>query len=147
MRFLRLNNFLRLFLCAFITLATVLVFRSLSVDKLTKITGKRQFYLNSASSKALIKDELSLFDLFSVTGESVAFSLQGENGEEKARELIAEYNGKVLFTERAGGTLSYYCFAKGLGKGILLDGVFVNLHIAIRGDTCAVGTPILFGGF
>ena len=77
----------------------------------------------------------------------MAFSLQGENGEEKARELIAEYNGKVLFTERAGGTLSYYCFAKGLGKGILLDGVFVNLHIAIRGDTCAVGTPILFGGF
>lgn len=140
-------RFLRLFICVLVTLATILIFRVVSVDKLTKIAGKRQFYLKSTSSQALIKDELSFFDLFSLTGESVVFSLQGNAGEERAKEIMREYKGTLLFTESAGGTLSYYCFARGLGKGVLLNGVFVNLHIAIRGDTCAVGTPILFGGF
>lgn len=114
--------------------------------KLSKTEGERTFYLNSASSQSLIKTELILSDLTRIRGESVAF-LHEQNAEELAKEIFDRYGAKILFTESAGGVTSYYGYAAGLGEPISLQGQRINLHVAVSKERCAVGTPIIFGGF
>ena len=52
-----------------------------------------------------------------------------------------------MFTETEGGVTNYYLYSEKLGEGIALGGYVVNLHIAVRGERTAVGTPMIFGGF
>lgn len=116
--------------------------------KLSKIDGTRTFYLDSASSQSLQKTELSFCDIFRVRGESVRFSTpHGQSSEQIAKELAERLDGEICFSEAACGTVSYYGYAPNLGEGILLYGKRVNLHIAVGEEECAVGCPIIFGGF
>lgn len=106
------------------------------------------WYLYSASSQAEIKEALSPGDLFRTTGESaVFFPDAGESAEELAKRLCDRYGAKILFSEEAGGTVSHYCYSPKLREGILLCGKKVNLHIAVRADSVALGTPVIFGGY
>ncbi len=113
------------------------------VSRLPNVTGARCFYLDSASSQAELAQTLSLLDLARVRGESVALSL----GEEEALALIAELSATVLFIEEAAGVRSYYCYTEEIYGGLSLGDYFVNLHVAVSGEGCVVGSPIIFGSF
>lgn len=67
--------------------------------------------------------------------------------ENVAREIAGLYGAEVLFFERASGTLSVYCHSQKLVGGVEVNGNLVNLHIALRGKRCVVGTPLVFDGF
>ncbi len=109
------------------------------------IEGERTFYLHSASAWAEQKSSLCIFELPLVQGESVeCFIASGEKFLEKTLE---KYAAQVCFTECVNEILSYYCYSAKLGEGIVLNGVAVNLHVAIQGGRAVVGTPIIFGGF
>ena len=78
-------------------------------------------------------------------GESVVFVC--EDREKNLQDILQKYSASVRFEEQAGGSHSYYCYTSKWMDGIQIGGEFVNLHIAFHGDSCAVGTPIIFGGF
>ena len=142
----RLKNCISTLLALVVCLAVGACLYARDRVALRGLQGERTFYLQSASSQSLIKQTLSFKDLPCLTGESVTFTLQEEK-EEALREILRLYEAEILFTEEACGVVSYYASAKKLGKGIDLYGYAVNLHIAIEGTRCAVGTPIIFGGF
>ncbi len=143
MRWQALKNFMRTAgaLCAAgIVLLCVWCLRA---TRFAGIEGDRSFYLYSASSQAQIKDSLSLRDLFHLEGESVSFALE-EGGIEG---LLSRFRATIVWEERVGETTSYYCYSPKWSEGVLIEKGFVNLHIAVSKDRCAVGYPIIFGGF
>lgn len=102
-------------------------------------------YLNSASSQATVYfsdcpawDKLIRFD---VAGESTVYA--GDRSE----ALLCEYDAEILFSETVGNVTSYYCRSSRFRGGIHLNGVLVNLQIAVSEEQTAVGTPLIFGGF
>lgn len=115
--------------------------------KLRGIEGERVFYLDSASSQGLRKEELTLRDFSRIKGESVRFDLADEDGETLVNRLIEEYNATVLFTEEVSGVVSYYCYTPDWEEYLDLNGQRVNFHVAVSAEECAVGTPIIFDGF
>ena len=136
------------FLFALAVAATVcLGIYVMNACKLREIKGERVFYLDSDSSQALRKTELSLKDYARITGESVRFARGEENAEEIAREIADKYGAEILFTEEAAGVISFYGYTSAWERGIVVNGQTVNLHIAISDTQCAVGTPIIFDGF
>ena len=145
MFFWRLKSFINTVLA--ITLAAVLLIftQCLQISRFSEIEGKRAFYLQSPSSQAVVKERIALWEIFEVKGESVSFVF--ENREETLKNILQSYGATVLFCERAGDSVSYYCITEKWLDGMEIDGVFVNLHIAFNGKNCAVGTPIIFGGF
>lgn len=149
MRFARaIKNFITLTLAVAFALATCFIVKAAHISRLSSIPGERAYYLDSASSQSLIKTELSFADIFRVRGESVCFACTEEK-EAFARALIEEYGGTLLFTEEACGVQSYYAYVPAWGQGVALYGKQVNLHIAVslEDNRCAVGIPIIFGGF
>ena len=115
--------------------------------RLRAIQGERVFYLDSDTSQGLRKTELELRDYARITGESVHFARGDESAEKIAREIADRYGAEILFTEEAAGVVSYYCYTTKWQDGIALCGQTVNLHIAVGEEWCAVGVPIIFGGF
>ena len=93
------------------------------------------------------KEELSPLDIFRVEGESVRFARTEETEEALVSRIRDMYGARVLFSESACGVTSYYCYVGAWQNGVELDGVTVNLHIAVSETACAVGTPIIFDGF
>lgn len=113
--------------------------------------GESTYYLYSASSQAEIRSTLSLADLAHLKGESAVYvgvqSETGESAEEVVKRITAAYRAEICFVEEIGGTASFYCYSGDLKDGVILNGKKVNLHIAVRADSVAVGTPIIFGGY
>ena len=109
------------------------------------LKGERTYYLYSPSSQAVIAKEYSLKDYFRLKGESVVVWTQKPKN--VMEEIVKELKATVLFEEEVDGVHSYYCRAHGLFKGVQVNGVFVNLHIVVKENSVAVGTPIIFGGY
>ncbi len=131
-----------LFTCAIALFATW----SMRVSRFWGLEGERCFYLGSASSQAVIKKELSLKDFGKIKGESVVWEI-AEGAEEVVERLLERYNATVLFTEKVDGTTSYYCLTSAWADGVRVGEYLVNLHIAVGKGRCAVGAPMIFGGF
>lgn len=117
------------------------------VCRLDGLEGERVFYLDSASSQGLRKEELSLRDFARIKGESVRFERGEEREEDLVQSIVERYGAEILFQERTAETLSYYCYTKEWDNGIIVNGERVNLHIALSETQCVVGTPIIFDGF
>lgn len=115
--------------------------------KLRALEGERIFYLDSASSQGLRKEELSLRDFSRIKGESVRFDLGEEDEAALVERLTEQYNATVLFTEEVSGVVSYYCYTPDWEDCLEINGQKVNLHVAVSAEECAVGTPIIFDGF
>jgi hypothetical protein len=105
------------------------------------------YYLDSAILQGLRKEELTLLDFARIEGESVRFALNGENEQALVERVTGMYNAKVLFVEESSGERSYYCYTSAWNNALQLQGERVNLHIAVREESCVVGTPIVFDGF
>lgn len=149
MFFYRLKNGISALLATLFACVFCFCITSGNVCKLSKIEGKRTFYLDSASSQSLRKSVLEFTDFFRVKGESVRFDLHeiSRNVQMLAREIAESYHAEILFVEETGGTLSFYCYTPWLYQGVCVQGKTVNLHIAVSQTQCAVGSPIIFDGF
>ena len=121
--------------------------RSTGLCRFSKIDGARTFYLYTASSQALQKDTLTFWESFSVKGESVRFACKGEQAQAIAERIVKAYGATVVYTEEACGVQSFYAYVGNGWESVCVNGERVNLHIAVNGDNCTVGTPIVFGGF
>lgn len=146
MFFYRLKNCIRVFAAMLITAACLGCVWLASVCKLSNHGGERVFYVNSPSSQGLRKTQLNFSDLFRIEGECVRYPTETSE-EEFLQELLSCYQAELLFVEKLDRVTSYYCYADGLGKGILINGQSVNLHGAWKEGEAVVGTPIIFDGY
>lgn len=102
------------------------------------------FYLGDSSSARAVLSETPLFDrltLGNVRGESVVYA--GERYE----ELKDRYRAELRFTEKVGNVTNYYLYSPAMKESVVLNGVRVNLHIAVGEEKTVAGTPLIFGGF
>lgn len=152
----RLKNFISVTLATLFCFAFGLAVRTANVTRLGDIKGERTYFLNSASSQALQKNSLTLGELGKVRGEcvSVIFSENEggmyalkDGGDALAQEIMAQYSASLLFTESVCGVTSYYAHTPHWSDGVMIKGVLVNLHIAVKEDGFVVGTPLIFGGY
>ncbi len=141
----RLKNFITTLLALILALALLFAVTLGRVSRFSALNGKRVFYLYSTSSQALIKEKITLPELLWVKGECVTLAYADK--EETLQEILRLYGAEILFEEKIGGTHSYYCRTGRWGDKTRINGVFINLHIAFSGETCAVGAPLIFGGF
>ncbi len=156
----RIKGFCKLF-CA-VALSSVFLlglFLFNNGSTLSKLQGEHTFYLYSASSQALQKEQITLYELSNLRGESVRFPLDGKTngstdgsaygneGETLVKALLETYGGEVVLVEEACGVRSYYCYTPHISKRVFIERKPVNLHIAIGKTQAAVGSPIIFGGF
>lgn len=146
MRFWKIKRSISVFLSVLICAFFCLLFYTLSVCKLSALSGKRTFYLYSKSSQAIITQKFPLLELHQIKGESVAFAVQ-ENPQTLLENILKRYDAKVELIEQSGECVSYYCYTKKWSNTLILNGKSVNLHIAIDSRNAVVGTPIIFGGF
>ena len=149
----RLKNFICVALAVLFCLFFAVGVKGMSITRLAEIEGERTYFLDSASSQGLRKEYLTLADLTRVKGECVFTEISTYQGgraltnEEIAQEIAAFYEAEILFIEEACGAVSYYAYTKRWQDGLYINGVKINLHIAVGKDTLAVGTPIIFDGF
>ena len=142
---LRLKNFITTVFALILSIFLLFILTMGGRNRLSLLDGKRTFYLYSASSQAIIKEEITPLELLWVKGESVRFSYTDK--EQSLREILRLYRAEVVFEEAVGGVHSYYCRTQEWGQTTKINGVFVNLHIAFREGVCVAGTPLIFGGF
>ncbi len=82
--------------------------------------------------------------------DKLCYSVRGESGEYEGdcyEQLKNKFQAKLLLSEEACGVKNYYLYSPKLGKTIKIGGKNVNLHVAVKENTTAVGTPIIFGGY
>ena len=137
----RILPFIRICLACVFALGIGLCVRGGGALKLTSLTGEHAYYLDSASSGAIVKTELTVWDFFRVRGESVVM----ESGDPDT--IAAAFGGVRVGEERAGDTVSYYYRVAAWGGCMAIGGEAVNLHIAVGENRVVVGTPVIFGGF
>ena len=109
--------------------------------------GTAEYYLYTPSSGAVRKSELTLVEALQKEGESVRFTFSEGGVDEFVKSVLRYYKAEVCFCERVGEVVSTYARSNRLGEGVTVEGKRVNLHIAVRGNAVAVGTPIIFGGY
>ncbi len=138
---------LLVFVCAFTATATVNTVK-IKLNGLGLQKTERTFYLHSASSQAERKSAITASELAFVKGESVEYLLVSRaDGDELAREILETLGGELLFVENVCGVKSYYAYAPTLYRAVGVKGRKVNLHIAVKTDGIAVGSPLIFGGY
>ena len=149
----RLKNCICVGLALVFSLFIAVSVKTANISRLSALEGERTFFLGSASSQALIKTELRLSDLNKVKGECVSFALETCEGgryllsEDIASAIAEKFEAKILFKETCAGVTSYYCYTPRWQDTILIEGQPINLHVAVSNERCAVGAPIIFGGF
>ncbi len=138
---------LLIFVCAFTATAAVNTVK-IKLNGLGLQKTERVFYLYSASSQAQRKRSITACELAFVEGESVEYFLRKDaDGDELAGKILETLGGELLFTETVCGVRSYYAYAPTLYQPIGVKGGKVNLHIAVKADGIAVGSPLIFGGY
>ncbi len=144
MLFRRLRGIIRTVNALGLVLLIFLFVWATGIVRFPQLSGRRTFYLHSSSSQALMKEKLALSDFGKITGESVRFACEDKD---IAQKIIELYGAQILFTEEASGVCSYYCYTTEWQEGVCINGHLVNLHVAVSEGSCAVGAPIIFGGF
>ncbi|MBQ8322861.1 MAG: YwmB family TATA-box binding protein [Clostridia bacterium] len=147
-----LKRFFALALSTATALGMLACVRGTNLLKFSALDGARTFYLDSASSQGLRTETLEFSDLARVRGESVRLSAEttetlGDSAAEIAGAIAAKYGATVLIEESACGVTSFYAYTPAWGDTVCVAGKTVNLHIAVSETACAVGSPIIFGGF
>ena len=124
------------------------------ISRFSNVEGERVFYLQSASSQGLRKENLLFCDFPNIRGESVRLILPNDTKKEEfIKKLTQEYDAKILFVEEIAGVTSYYGHTTKWTDGVMINGRKINLHIAFAMDEsvekqyCVIGSPIIFDGY
>ncbi len=160
-----LKRLIAFILATLITVGMLFCVRITNVSKFDDLTGKRTFYIDSASSQALCVDALTIKNALHVRGESIRLSPDelfnfGATTQDLALTLLKKYGGEILFIEKVNNVVSFYAYTPLWQDTVNVAEARVNLHIAIsveEGDqidaersapsACVLGSPIIFGGF
>ena len=132
---------LRVFAACVFAVVSAFCVRVQNLSYLATLSGAHIYYLDSASSQAVVKTRVLPWEIFRVKGESV--TLYGGDAETIAKA----FGGEQVCVERVGEVVSYYYRVEKWRGGIAVNGELVNLHIAVDGSRIVVGTPVIFGGF
>ena len=106
------------------------------------------FYAQSESSQAQIiladaSEALAVkWSIASLTGESARY--------ESAEDAFAQaekYRAELMIVRTVQDVTDYYYYSPCLGGGVDLEGKRINLHIAVRGTSANIGSPLIFGGY
>lgn len=143
----RLKEFIKGLASCCIMAAVLFLLWITTTTRFSAIEGERTFYVGSASSQAQMQPLLQFKDFGQITGESVTFLRGKKTAEEILAQVQSLYDMEVVFTECVGGTTSYYGYTEQWLSGVQINGVFINLHVAIGEELCAIGAPLIFGGF
>ena len=149
----RVKNFICVALAVVFSLFFAVGVKGVSVTRFAEIEGERTYFLDSASSQGLRKQTLSIKDLTRVRGECVFTEVSAYQGgrdltkEEIVQEIAGKYDAEILFTEQVDGVVCYYAYTARWQDGLYINGVKINLHIAVGEERLAVGAPIIFDGF
>ncbi len=151
--FYRVKNFICVALSILICLFFAVGVKAVSVTRFADMEGKHVYFLDSASSQGLRKESLSVSDLTRVKGECVFTEISAYDrgrcltNEEIVEEIAHRYGAEILFEEEVDGVVSYYAYTARWQDGLYINGVKINLHIAVGRANLAVGAPIIFDGF
>ena len=111
-------------------------------------TARWEYALHESSSQAELCTQVAVWELPFVEGESVTLCFpDSESADGYIRELMNGTGAYVIDEERCGDTENVYAYTPRLGQGLHLPQGRVNLHVARRGNTVCVGSPIIFGGY
>ena len=108
--------------------------------------GEKEYYLYSVSSQAQIKQAINPLEIPFICGESISIP---NPSNEFLDGVLTRYRASIVKVEESeeSGVVSYYCYSPKLKRGILIDGVFVNLHVVVKVECVVLGSPIIFGGY
>jgi len=152
----RIKRFIVVTLAVMFCAVFAFTVRLVNLSRLSDIEGERTYFLDSSSSQALRKTELSLRDIGRVKGECVRVDFSKEEGgryalnndyDALAQGIAERYSAKILFTEEVCGVTSYYAYTPLWEDFITVGNKRVNLHIAVKKTGYAVGTPMIFDGY
>lgn len=152
----RIKRFMGVALAVMFCVIFTLTVRLVNLSRLSDIKGARTYYLDSSSSQALRKTELSLRDIGRVKGECVRVNFSKKEGgmyalnddyDALVQEITDRYSAKILFQEETCGITSYYAYTPLWGDCVIVDGKRINLHIVVKKEGYAVGTPMIFDGY
>ena len=149
----RFGRFLHTCLALVVAVGGCILVKSGYCARLADIEGTRTYFLDSASSQGLQKNELSLLDMTRIKGECVQTEISAYAGgryvskEKIAQEITEKYEGNILFCEEVDGVISYYAYVADWADGVWLYGQKINLHVAVGDECLTVGTPMIFGGY
>lgn len=141
------KRFFALALSSLLALCVFAVARVTAFCKFSAYEGTRTFYLYSSSSQSFQTQTLSFWDMDDVRGESVRFAYGKGLQQTLVSQIIARYGASVRFTEMVDGTQSVYAYTDEWQDAVTINGIKVNLHIALSETECVIGSPIIFGGF
>ena len=144
MFFWRLKKAVSVIVTAILAVGIFVCARFVNVTKFGGYAGVRAYYLDSATSQGLQKERLLGLECFRVQGESVYVAGADE---EFVDLVLQEYTATVLWIEEVCDVVSYYCYTPAWHNGVMINGQKVNLHIALSKEGCALGSPIIFGGY
>ncbi|MBO5851081.1 MAG: hypothetical protein J6R29_01975 [Clostridia bacterium] len=63
------------------------------------------------------------------------------------QKILEKTNAKLQFIEETNGVTSYYYYSSKLHKIEIVNGVKVNLHVAVSSDYIKLGTPFIYASF
>lgn len=149
---LKIKNAIRTMIALIVAAVFFLAVSYTRKDVFPSIKGERTYYLYSRSSNAAMEKNPSLADLFFVRGVSVQVSADESISPEKfLADILQEFSAQVVLEEKVLSVTSYYAYSERLGRGVVVGGKTVNLHVAVStregGVGIVVGTPIIFGGY
>ncbi len=102
------------------------------------------FYTGNSSSAQQIFSQNPALDkltLGNIKGESAEYDGN------RLQEIVKTFQARLVFCEEACGVKNYYFYSERLSSAVYLNGEAVNLHVALRESSTAVGSPLIFGGY
>ena len=113
---------------------------------------KMEGYFVGISSGAAVAAAIEIAKRPENKGKNIVTILPDEGGryllsEDIASAIAEEFDAKIVLVETCAGVTSYYCYTPRWQDTILIEGQPINLHVAVSNERCAVGAPIIFGGF
>ena len=108
-----------------------------------KVAGEEVVYsVNGKSSGEFLKGEIALDKLFFIDGVSVKLS---SDFDIKNKLNHLKTNTVHYFCD--GEIENYYFFSNKINNFEIINGKKVNIHVAIKGDSLVVGSPIIYYGY
>lgn len=69
------------------------------------------------------------------------------DAETELSKVLDAYKAEKLSVQKEKDFTIVYAYSEGCGKGVVTDGMTVNLQIVIKGDSTIVGSPLIMGSY
>lgn len=140
---------MRTFLCTVCAAAMLLI---AAYSAIPSLEGEHKTFYGGRYSGAEMVSESEYKEAHGVLGLCINyFPVKAESayfdGTPDIGEILGRYSARVVFEERVGDIVNYYCRSYSLPAGVRLKGKEINLHVAAGPHGYSVGTPIVYGGY